>query len=228
MKIKKLIAFCALNAIFLTGCSFLTPPKQDLPRIEPVEYIALTHGGAKNSTSQIKSLNELKKATDLSNLVNKYLNKKDGRDCSGFVSLINKKSQNLYFKERNLDKFYSKYGFKSEAIFNLYKSKNLIIDKEPKVGDLVFFNNTTNKTKNYKKIKVITHIGIVDKIYNDGTIRFVHHNGSKNKHGFINFDYKNRHKSGKKEINSYIINCKNKNSSCLASNRFAGFGSVKF
>ncbi|MGB2553881.1 hypothetical protein ACPF04_12075, partial [Campylobacter sp. MOP51] len=70
--------------------------------------------GAQNALMEIAKEVELKKSSEISSLMSKYLNKKDGRDCSGFVSLINKKSENIYFKERNLDKFYSKRGLKSE------------------------------------------------------------------------------------------------------------------
>lgn len=230
MKFKNLILFFTINSFLLTGCSFLSPKTPTLkPQIqEPAEFNVAMQSGVSGALFEISRRAQLKKSSEISNLMSRYLNKKDGADCSGFVSLINKKSENTYFKERNLDKFYSKRGLKSEAIFNLYQSQNLITESKPKVGDLVFFNNTTDKTKNYKKTKVITHVGIVDKIYEDGTIRFMHHSGKKSKYGFMNFTHKNRHKSKDKVLNSYVVNCKKKTSSCLASNRFAGFGSVKF
>lgn len=227
MKFKKHITFLTFSVFLLTGCSIISPEIKPKDK-ERFDFDFVMQGGANEALSKIAMQSRLKKSNEISSLMNKYLNKRDGRDCSGFVSLINKKSENIYFQERNLDKFYTKRGLKSEAIFNLYQSQNLIIQNEPKVGDLIFFNNTTDKTKNYKKTKVITHIGIVDKIYEDGTIRFTHHSGKKSKHGFMNFSEKNKHKSKDKVLNSYIVNCKKKTSSCLASNRFAGFGSVKF
>ncbi len=91
------------------------------------------------------------KETALLNLLQGYIGKRDGGDCSGFVTLVNKKLNRDFFDEKELDKFYTKHGLKSEAMFKLYESKNLIAFDDPKVGDLVFFNNTTRSTKNNKK-----------------------------------------------------------------------------
>nr|WP_314786409.1 CHAP domain-containing protein [uncultured Campylobacter sp.] len=164
------------------------------------------------------------KETALLNLLQGYIGKRDGGDCSGFVTLINKKLNRDFFDEKELDKFYTKHGLKSEAMFKLYESKNLIAFDDPKVGDLVFFNNTTRSTKNNKKAKIITHVGIVSSVEKDGTVGFTHHTKGKNMVDFMNLNDKNTRKKGKKELNSYVLSCKNKSTSCLASNRFAGFG----
>ena len=166
------------------------------------------------------------KETALLNLLQGYIGKRDGGDCSGFVTLVNKKLNRDFFDEKELDKFYTKYGLKSEAMFKLYESKNLIAFDDPKVGDLVFFNNTTRSTKNNKKAKIVTHVGIVSSVEKDGTVGFTHHARGKNAVDFMNLNDKNTRKKGKKELNSYVVSCKNKSTSCLASNRFAGFGKV--
>ena len=164
------------------------------------------------------------KETALLNLLQGYIGKRDGGDCSGFVTLVNKKLNRDFFDEKELDKFYTKYGLKSEAMFKLYESKNLIAFDDPKVGDLVFFNNTTKSTKNNKKAKIVTHVGIVSSVEKDGTVGFTHHARGKNAVDFMNLKNKNTRKKGNKELNSYVVSCKNNNTSCLASNRFAGFG----
>ena len=164
------------------------------------------------------------KETALLNLLQGYIGKRDGGDCSGFVTLINKKFNRDFFDEKELDKFYTKHGLKSEAMFKLYESKNLIAFDDPKVGDLVFFNNTTRSTKNNKKAKIVTHVGIVSSVEKDGTVGFTHHARGKNAVDFMNLKNKNTRKKGNKELNSYVVSCKNNNTSCLASNRFAGFG----
>lgn len=164
------------------------------------------------------------KETALLNLLQGYIGKRDGGDCSGFVTLINKKLNRDFFDEKELDKFYTKHGLKSEAMFKLYESKNLIAFDDPKVGDLVFFNNTTRSTKNNKKAKIVTHVGIVSSVEKDGTVGFTHHARGKNAVDFMNLKNKNTRKKGNKELNSYVVSCKNNNTSCLASNRFAGFG----
>ena len=183
---------------------------------------------APETTFSHDNTNKKLKNIKLLNSIDSYVGKKEGGDCSGFVSLINKKNNRIYFNEENLLNFYSKRGLKSEAIFNLYEKNGLIFQDEPKVGDLIFFNNTTNNTKKLKNKYIITHVGIITDIGIDGTIKFIHNMRSVNKAGFINLNKKNTHKHGKKEINSYVVSCKNKNSSCLSSNRFAGFGRVKF
>ena len=164
------------------------------------------------------------KETALLILLLGYIGKRDGGDCSGFVTLVNKKLNRDFFDEKELDKFYTKYGLKSEAMFKLYESKNLIAFDDPKVGDLVFFNNTTRSTKNNKKAKIVTHVGIVSSVEKDGTVGFTHHARGKNAVDFMNLKNKNTRKKGNKELNSYVVSCKNNNTSCLASNRFAGFG----
>lgn len=164
------------------------------------------------------------KETTLLNLLQGYIGKRDGGDCSGFVTLVNKKLNRDFFDEKELDKFYTKHGLKSEAMFKLYESKNLIAFDDPKVGDLVFFNNTTRSTKNNKKAKIVTHVGIVSSVEKDGTVGFTHNSRGKNAVNFMNLKNKNTRKKGEKELNSYIVSCKNNNASCLASNRFAGFG----
>ena len=164
------------------------------------------------------------KETALLNLLQGYIGKRDGGDCSGFVTLVNKKLNRDFFDEKELDKFYTKHGLKSEAMFKLYESKNLIAFDDPKVGDLVFFNNTTRSTKNNKKAKIVTHVGIVSSVEKDGTVGFTHHARGKNAVDFMNLKNKNTRKKGNKELNSYVVSCKNNNTSCLASNRCAGFG----
>ena len=164
------------------------------------------------------------KETALLNLLQGYIGKRDGGDCSGFVTLVNKKLELDLFDEKELDKFYTKRGLKSEAMFKLYESKNLIAFDNPKVGDLIFFNNTTRSMKNNKKTKIVTHVGIVSSVEKDGTVGFTHNSRGKNAVNFMNLKNKNTRKKGEKELNSYIVSCKNNNASCLASNRFAGFG----
>lgn len=147
-----------------------------------------------------------------------------GGDCSGLITAINAKHNNAIFNPKELDKYFNS-GRKSQAMFNLYKDKKQIVFDKPQVGDLVFFHNTTKQTKKAKK-KLITHVGIVSNIKNDGTVEFLHNTRGKNTIGVMNLKDPNKHQSGKKKINSYIIsNCSS--ASCLVSNRFSGFGRVK-
>ena len=152
-----------------------------------------------------------------------YVNTRIGVDCSGLVSVINDKNDNLFFDTKDLVAHFSS-GRKSQAIFDLYKSQEKIFFSSPNPGDLVFFNNTTKRTKGGKQ-KLITHIGVITDVGTNGQIEFLHNIGGKNVISAMNLNNPNTHKIGNKKINAYLIS-RCKTSSCLASNRFSGFGRV--
>ena len=110
-------------------------------------------------------------------------------------------------------------------MFDLYKDKNKIYFSQPQVGDLVFFNNTTRATKGRSK-KLITHVGIVSKVNKDGSVEFLHNTGGRNVVSVMNLSLPNDHQIAGKKVNAYIIS-RCKDSSCLVSNRFSGYGRVK-
>ena len=228
----KIKIYALFLAAFMSGCanvSSSTPKNTMLTNQSQIQATAsieknkIQSWGSKTFYGKIGDRLDTKE-TALLNLLQGYIGKRDGGDCSGFVTLINKKFNRDFFDEKELDKFYTKRGLKSEAMFKLYESKNLIAFDDPKVGDLIFFNNTTRSTKNNKKAKIVTHVGIVSSVEKDGTVAFTHHTKGKNMVDFMNLKNKNTRKKGKKELNSYVVSCKNNNLSCLASNRFAGFG----
>ncbi|RAZ52441.1 NlpC/P60 family protein [Campylobacter hyointestinalis] len=216
MLFKGVLTISALLFI-LSGCSTKSiDPKQNSYDNADSKY-------QKNDTTSGYNYNQ--DADGFYNInLSKYLNKKLGNDCSGFVSLVNEDSKSLYFDENIVNNFYDKNGRKSQAIFNLYKSQNKISYTDPKPGDLVFFNNTTSRT-NKSKNKAITHLGIIDKVESNGTITFMHNINGKNIKSVMNLNHKNTHKLNGKKINAYII-LKCQTPACLISNKFAGFGKV--
>ena len=231
----KIKIYAMFLAAFMSGCANVSPsaPKSNVPvaaltmQSQIQAATSLKKSKVQNSVvevtqSKIGGFDVKEKA--LLDLMQKYIGKKDGGDCSGFVTLINRQFSLNLFDENELDKFYTARGLKSEAMFRLYESKNLISFENPEVGDLIFFNNTTKSTKNNKKAKIITHVGIVSSVEKDGTVGFTHHAKGKNAVDFMNLNDKNVRKNGKKELNSFVATCKDKSASCLASNRFAGFG----
>ena len=208
----KIKIYALFLAAFMSGCANVSPsaPKNTMltkqsktQATTSLEKDKIQNWGSKTFYGKTGDRLDAQE-TALLNLLQGYIGKRDGGDCSGFVTLVNKKLNRDFFDEKELDKFYTKHGLKSEAMFKLYESKNLIAFDDPKVGDLVFFNNTTRSTKNNKKAKIITHVGIVSSVEKDGTVGFTHHARGKNAVDFMNL--------------------KNNNTSCLASNRFAGFG----
>lgn len=231
----KIKIYAMFLAAFISGCANVSPsaPKSNVPvaaltmqsqiqAVTSLEKSKVQNSVAEATQSKIGGFDVKEKA--LLDLMQKYIGKKDGGDCSGFVTLINRQFSLNLFDENELDKFYTARGLKSEAMFRLYESKNLISFENPEVGDLIFFNNTTKSTKNNKKAKIITHVGIVSSVEKDGTVGFTHHAKGKNAVDFMNLNDKNVRKNGKKELNSFVATCKDKSASCLASNRFAGFG----
>ena len=228
----KIKIYALFLAAFMSGCANVSPsaPKNTMltkqsktQATTSLEKDKIQNWGSKTFYGKTGDRLDAQE-TALLNLLQGYIGKRDGGDCSGFVTLVNKKLNRDFFDEKELDKFYTKHGLKSEAMFKLYESKNLIAFDDPKVGDLVFFNNTTRSTKNNKKAKIVTHVGIVSSVEKDGTVGFTHHARGKNAVDFMNLKNKNTRKKGNKELNSYVVSCKNNNTSCLASNRFAGFG----
>ena len=154
--------------------------------------------------------------------LSQYINKV-AFDCSALIMIINQKNNNIYEFD-NLSKFYDRDGRRSQAMYNLYGSKNRLYYSNPRPGDLIFFNNTTHVTRNKSSHK-ITHIGIVTKVKSNGGIEFLHNINGRNIISVMNLQHKDTHKVDGKKINAYIIaNCYEP--SCLVSNRFSGFGRV--
>lgn len=205
----KTLVFLALGAFFITGCA--TGSSQSATNFynkNKQSYQASTEKREKNPNFNLK----------------KYTNTRIGGDCSGLITAINKNNNSAIFDPKELNKYYTS-GRKSQAMFDLYKDKNKIYFSQPQVGDLVFFNNTTRATKGRSK-KLITHVGIVSKVNKDGSVEFLHNTGGKNVVSVMNLSLPNDHQIAGKKVNAYIIS-RCKDSSCLVSNRFSGYGRVK-
>ena len=205
----KTLVFLALGAFFITGCA--TGSSQ-----------SATNFYNKNKQSYQRDTEKREKNPNFN--LKKYTNTRIGGDCSGLITAINKNNGSAIFDPKELNKYYSS-GRKSQAMFDLYKDKNKIYFSQPQVGDLVFFNNTTRATKGGSK-KLITHVGIVSKVNEDGSVEFLHNIRGKNVLSVMNLSLPNDHKIAGKQVNDYIIS-KCKDSSCLVSNRFSGYGRVK-
>ncbi len=154
-----------------------------------------------------------------------YLGKRDGGDCSGFVSLINAESGFPFYHNDELSRYYDN-ARKSRAMFNMMsKQGNAFETSLPNIGDLVFFENTERKpavktkTKGKKVVKTpavqvaenITHVGIVTHVDKDGTVEFIHHSNGKNILDYMNFNYPMLTNKDGKKINTYMKRCPSKN-----------------
>ncbi len=205
----RLVVKTVILAFVITGCSL----KDSV--IKPQDTVA--------PDKEVKSTT---KEQALIQSISPYIGKKDGGDCSGFVSLINSKNNNLFFDPNALNSYYSD-SRKSKAIYNLYKDKNAIKTKiTPKKGDLVFFGDKAiSKTKTPEKI---THIGIVYDVKSDNTVEFVHNTRGRNEIWSINLSKPTIAKIDDRVVNSYFKRCgKTVNANCLAPAYFRCFGEVK-
>jgi putative lipoprotein len=217
--------FFILSIIFFTGCSF-NSNQPTTPQNETNQTVTSSIDFSEQMIGEIIDEDNDREDKKFGSFFKKYLNTRAGGDCSGFVSIVNAKYQNMYFDEKTINRYYDNGGRKSKAIYNFYESKNLITHKNPKIGDLVFFSNTLGKgVQKNKDKKNITHVGIVTAVLGDETVKFIHNSGGKIIHSYMNLKQKNVHLKGNQEINSYLVRCSN--SSCLAANRFAGYGKAK-
>lgn len=224
MNLKTLhIFFATISAtIFFAGCSTTVSSSQNITQ----EYIQDNESFHSYNTTYSDDISgDFKFKNSLSSSIDKYINTKAGGDCSGFILVLNKEHDSVFFNNKTINHFFTKGKGRSQAIFNYYNSRNKIAFQNPQVGDLIFFQNTTRSTKKSKH-RNITHMGIVSEIFKDGRVRFVHNLKGKNQNGYMNLNKKNIFSSGDKTENSYIISCSHNQTSCLTSNKFAGYGKV--
>ena len=163
---KHLFAFAL--AFFLIGCAspqLPTPPLQEekpLVLKEPKIFIE-----EKKSKEQLVSEEEKELAkrpvpslTQREKIVRSalsYLGKRDGGDCSGYISLVNSKNGYPFYNEKELSASFDN-ARKSRAMYNLMKKKGNAYDNRlPYIGDLVFFEDTERR-KPKGKVNVAENI----------------------------------------------------------------------
>jgi len=129
-------------------------------------------------------------------------------DCSNFVRAV-------YWKALEVDLFYesvSSGAANSNAksgclLLHAYFSKKHRFNKNPKAGDIVFFDNTYDKNLNKKWDDPLTHVGLVENIEKDGTVSYIHGNtGSPKaiKKAYLNIKYPSTYQQAGKTINTYL------------------------
>lgn len=205
-----IVIFCCMLFLF-TGCAKKEPP---LAHID-------------NTESAIYADQKDQKRDEIVQNALKHFNKNDGKDCSGFVSLVNKESDEPYFGASELLNYFED-ARRSLAIYNLFKEQNRLYYDSPKLGDLVFFANTVKKYAQKRSIENITHIGIIIEINDDGTIHFIHHLKGKNLISQMNLSHPSMVNKNNKNINSYMEKCpKFEGHNCLAPAYFSAYGSIR-
>lgn len=183
----------------------------------------------KQPTVESPSLNIEKTRKEIVLNALKYLNTKKGRDCSGFVALVNFENGEPYYKTGELSKYFTN-DYRSKAIYNVMKSDARIAKKKtPEIADLVFFSDTLKKTKRKRGSANITHIGIVTQIDKDGTVHFIHNIRGKNIIGVVNEKYPKIAKLENKNINTYLKQCEPKKpkQECLSPFFLSAYGEIE-
>lgn len=213
---RSIVSGLILLLLFLTGCSQkeivavqIEPQAPVIAEIKPIEDEELP----------------IRRAIVESAL--KYLNKNDGQDCSGFVDLVNSDTNEAFYKSDMLYKYFDNTN-RSKAIFNIMKDENkLVTNILPKIGDIVFFSDTLQRTRRKVGSFNITHIGIVTEVNEDGTVHFIHHIQGKNRIDQLNTKFSNYQILSGKNVNSYLKRCpKNRpKKECLTSFFFSAYGS---
>lgn len=138
--------------------------------------------------------------------------KKFSRDCSNFVraSYYGALGKDL-FEESVRSGIYSEVSREFSggnlgviALYRLFQKK-YHLGKRPRLGDIVFFDNTYDRNSNKKWDDPLSHAGIVTEIQTDGTVVFIHGGTSRGiDEGFLHLGEPGRLKIGDKQVNSYL------------------------
>ena len=131
-----------------------------------------------------------------SNKWNKY--------ASGFVKMVflNKKV-NLTDVDKKKDEE-GKWLSTTEMIYNYVNTNGKLYKENPKVGDIVFFDNTFDKNKDKEFNDKLTSIGIVVEIDNEGTIYFLYKTSKGVKLRMMNLKHPEQEKVKNKNITKTI------------------------
>jgi len=159
--------------------------------------------------------------------------KKFNNDCSGFVRSIYD-NFNIELYNTNKKKKNGKWLSGTQVIYNFIKDNGRVFTSElPKIGDIIFFDNTTDRNRDGKVNDKFTHIAIVVDVKSNGTIYYIHKSHRGINIQKMNLKYYNKAyiKNGKKNIkvNSYLRRRRRKdkkNTPYLSSQMFRAFGSI--
>lgn len=133
------------------------------------------------------------------------------RDCSGAVRAIFSASDLALPAAQNSTK----------AIFHWVKRVGEISNRDPQIGDFVFFDNTFDQNRDGKKNDPLSHIGIVESILENKTVVFIHFMEGTLQRSFMNLEHPHQKTdpNTKERLNDMLRRRK-----ATAAELFAGFG----
>lgn len=142
-------------------------------------------------------------------------------DCSGFTQLAYRKPGLSVIPEHTLP---GENGVK--AIYR--KAMELgTVRETPRPGDMVFFRDTHDRNRDGKLNDGLTHIGIVERVGDDGTVTFVHKAGGMVKRSRFNQAHPDVRKDARgRVLNDWLRRRDKRNRGYFAGELVAGFASV--
>jgi len=112
-------------------------------------------------------------------------------------------------------------------LYELAKRRGSVRKTRPRVGDLVFFDNTYDKNHDGRRNDPLSHVGVVEKIEKDGTLLFVHRIQSGIVRFRMNLLKPNILKNSEGvRINHQLVRSKKGQKGRTAAELFAGFGTL--
>jgi 6-pyruvoyltetrahydropterin/6-carboxytetrahydropterin synthase len=202
------VTYCLV--FLVSGCATLSHTKL-IKNVTQKPHVLRTDDRAKIVTIAQNSLGKKRV---------KVTNEKFRDDCSGTVRAIFAKA-NIWLGG------IIKQNFENDvkAIYRYVKKYGKIIKSNPTAGDLIFFHNTYDRSRNGNMNDALTHMGIVEKV--DGnTVHFIHHLGQSiiRSRMDMSFPHNSFHPITKQRINHVLRRAKGKNKAYTAAELFAGFG----
>jgi hypothetical protein len=142
-------------------------------------------------------------------------------DCSGMTRLA--------FQQRRLDLLPDDVMPEENGVTAIHRKARALgmLTDAPTPGALVFFKNTFDRNRDGLINDGLTHIGIVERVGEDGTVTFVHKSGGLVKRSRFNLRQPEARKDDKgRVLNDWLRRAGKKTRSYLAGELVAGFASV--
>lgn len=163
MKVPRQILLLLFFLAFINGCSSTSSYKQPLRNAHFVRPRALSE---QDRSRLVKAAHD---AIGRAHLTVK--NRSFRADCSGTVRAIFTKAQ-----VRLGGVIKNRQDNDVKAIYRYVRKYGKITNNNPRPGDLVFFHNTYDRSRNGRMNDALTHVGIVEKV-SGSTVYFIHHLG---------------------------------------------------
>ena len=145
------------------------------------------------------------------------------KDCSGLARAIYKNAG----KPLGGTQLYA--GENDVSILYRYSQKHGRLHRNaPSPGDLVFFDNTTDLNRDGAFNDLLTHVGVVEKVRDDGTIIFVHQIGPRPVRARMNLSHPQKVQDGQtgQRLNHILRRGKKGEPHKTTAALFAGFASM--